>query len=90
MVSEAVDRLLEMAKQFVGSNLFGTLVTAAFGAFAGAYLAGRVQHKRAVVAELNSIKAALSLCFTICKAFDSRKEWSLSLYRTVRRLAQDV
>jgi chaperonin GroES len=44
----------------------GTLASAAFGAFAGAWINSRVQTKRVVVAELNSVSAAMSLCFSIC------------------------
>jgi hypothetical protein len=71
---EVIDWLTETAKQFVASNLSATLITAAFGAFAGAFLAGRVQHKRTIVAELNGIKAAMALCFAMCKTFLSQKQ----------------
>jgi hypothetical protein len=60
-------------QSFLGPNIFGTLVTAAFGAFAGAWVASRRETKRAAVTELNSINAARALCFSICNKFLSLK-----------------
>jgi hypothetical protein len=42
-----------------------TIVTAAFGAFIGAWLTSRSQEKRRVVEELKALHAAFSLCFSI-------------------------
>jgi hypothetical protein len=64
----------ETAKQTVAFSLFGTLITAAFGAFAGAFLASRGKNKTDLIAELNSVKATLTLCFTICSSCISGKK----------------
>lgn len=66
--------LQEVANQFFASPLASTLVVSAFGAFAGAFAANRVQTKRAVVTELNSINSALLLCFSICNRAVSLKK----------------
>jgi hypothetical protein len=66
--------LSEVARQFFASTLASTLIASAFGAFAGAFTANRVQTKRAVVAELNSINSALLLCFSICNRAISLKK----------------
>jgi hypothetical protein len=79
----------ETAKQTVAYSLFGTLITAAFGAFAGAFLASRNRYKSELIAELNSIKATLLLCFTMCNSFISQKKMILPLchmYQEHRRL----
>lgn len=55
--------------QTFGLTYFGTLVAAAFGAFAGAWATSRRETKRAVVAELNSISAARMLAFSICNRY---------------------
>ena len=47
--------------QLFGPFFIGTLVTAAFGAFAGAWASSRRETKRAVIAELNSVSAARML-----------------------------
>jgi hypothetical protein len=64
-------------KQFVASDAFSTLVAGAFGAFFGAWGAqaviSRGQSKQSMVGELNSISAALALCFTISNHFMSLK-----------------
>jgi len=69
-------------QNFLGPNILGTLVTAAFGAFAGAWVASRRETKRSVVAELNSINAARALCFSISNKFLGLKgQHILNLHR---------
>jgi hypothetical protein len=68
---------IEIARQFIASNSFETLVAGAFGAFFGAWGAQAVitrnQTKLAVITELNSANAAFTLCFSICNKFLSLK-----------------
>lgn len=67
----------EMARQFIASNSFETLVAGAFGAFFGAWgaqaIITRNQTKLAVITELNSVNAAFTLCVSICNKFMSLK-----------------
>jgi hypothetical protein len=58
--------LLDSFKAVLNSVQFSTLISAAFGAFAGAFATSRRETKRAVIAELNSIAAARMLAFSIC------------------------
>lgn len=71
-------QLWELAKQFSGSGAFKTLVAGAFGAFFGAWgaqiIISRNQKREAVVTELNSVAAALMLCFSICNAYVGMKK----------------
>ena len=66
-----------IARQFIASDAFGTLAEGAFGALFGAWGAqaviSRGQNKQAMAAELNSVSAALALCFTITNRFASLK-----------------
>jgi hypothetical protein len=66
--------LAEAVKPYIPPFFLTTLVTAAFGAFAGAWAANRIQTKRAVVTELNSVHAALVLCFSISNRYVSLKK----------------
>ena len=70
--------LSETAKQFIASDLFRVMVAGAFGAFFGAWGAQRAinrnQTKQAVVTELNSVRAALMLCYSICNQFAALKK----------------
>jgi hypothetical protein len=61
--------LSEFLYEFAQKNGWGTLVTAAFGAFTGGWIASRAFTKRAVVAELNALSAAQTLCFAICNRY---------------------
>jgi hypothetical protein len=73
---------LSNAQSFFGPNIFGTLASAAFGAFAGAWVASRRETKRAVISELNSISAARALCFSICNKFlNLKQQHILDLHR---------
>jgi hypothetical protein len=73
---------LSHAQSFFGPNVFGTLVSAGFGAFAGAWVASRRETKRSVTTELNSINAARALCFSICNKFLNLKgQHILNLHR---------
>jgi hypothetical protein len=65
--------ILDRLEAISQSSYFGTLISAAFGAFAGAYATSRRETKRAVIAELNSIAAARMLAFSICNKFLSLK-----------------
>jgi hypothetical protein len=47
-------------------QLVASLVSGAFGVLAGAFVTGRVQTRRQLISELNSVSSAISLCFTIC------------------------
>jgi hypothetical protein len=60
--------------QSLGPFFLGTLLTAAFGAFAGAWASTRRETKRAVIAELNSIAAARMLSFSICNKYLALKK----------------
>jgi hypothetical protein len=60
------------------SSYFSTLISAAFGAFAGAYATSRRETKRALIAELNSIAAARMLTLSICNKFLSLKSQCIS------------
>ncbi len=73
---------LSQAQSFFGLNILGTLVTAAFGALVGAWVASRRETKRSAVSELNTINAARALCFSICNKFINMKEQHiLNLHR---------
>ena len=58
----------------LGPYFIGTIITAAFGAFAGAWASSRRETKRAVIAELNSVSAARMLAFSICNKYLSLKK----------------
>jgi len=65
----------------------GTIASAAFGVLAGAWINSRIQTRKSVVEELNAIRAALSLCFSITNRFVNLK---LQYVRSTRdRFAQD-
>jgi hypothetical protein len=66
--------LFEKISQYFPPFFFGTLASAAFGAFAGAWVSSRAQNKKVVVAELNSIRVALLLCFSISNTFIALKK----------------
>jgi hypothetical protein len=71
--------------------LWGTLITAAFGAFAGAWASSRRETKRAVFAELNNINAARALCFSISNKFLSLKQQHiLPLHRDYYLLREEI
>jgi hypothetical protein len=65
--------LFKTVSQFFPEYWLGTLASAAFGAFAGAWINNRIQTKRTVVEELNAVRAALVLCFSISNRFISLK-----------------
>jgi hypothetical protein len=74
----------------VGPYFIGTLATAAFGAFAGAWAASRRETKRAVVAELNSVAAARMLTFSICNKFlGLKRQHILPTYTEYRRSREE-
>jgi hypothetical protein len=66
-----------VVRQFIASEAFSTLVAGAFGAAFGAWGAqaviSRGQKRQAIVAELNSVNAALTLCFAITNRFAGLK-----------------
>jgi hypothetical protein len=65
--------LYKTVSQFFPDYWLGTLASAAFGAFAGAWINNRIQTKKAVIEELNAVRAALVLCFSISNRFISLK-----------------
>jgi hypothetical protein len=65
--------LFKTASQFFPDYWLGTLASAGFGAFAGAWINNRIQTKKAIVAELNAVRAAHHLCFSITNRFMSLK-----------------
>jgi hypothetical protein len=65
--------LFKTVAQYFPEFWLGTLASAAFGAFAGAWINNRIQTKRAVIEELNAVRAALVLCFSISNRFISLK-----------------
>ncbi len=69
-----MSNFLSQAQSFFGLNILGTLITAAFGAIVGAWVASRRETKRSVIAELNTINAARALCFSICSKFINMKD----------------
>jgi hypothetical protein len=81
-IGDLVGDFFSKAQSFLGPNILGTLVTAAFGAFAGAWVASRRETKKLVTTELNAISAARALCFSICNKFLSLKgQYILDLHR---------
>jgi hypothetical protein len=73
--------LYETISKFFPEYWLGTLASAAFGAFAGAWINNRIQTKRAVIEELNAVRAALVLCFSISNRFVSLKRQHVRLMR---------
>src|SRR5262245_64947286 len=61
--------LYKTVSQFFPDYWLGTLASAAFGAFAGAWINNRIQTKRAIIEQLNAVRAALVLCFSISNRF---------------------
>lgn len=53
----------------VDGNLYRTLIGAAFGTFAGAWLTRRGQAKKEIVTELNNVAAAIELAGAICNRY---------------------
>jgi hypothetical protein len=82
--------IAESLKPYIPPFFLTTLVTAAFGAFAGAWAAGRSQTRRAVVAELNSVHAALVLCFSISNKFIALKKQHVKGLRDRYRKAEEA
>jgi hypothetical protein len=65
--------LFHKVSQFFPDYWLGTLASAAFGAFAGAWINNRIQTKKAIVEEMNAVRATLVLCFSISNRFISLK-----------------
>lgn len=61
--------LSEFLHNYAPQNGWGTFFTAAFGAFAGAFAAGRAHNKRTILAELNALNAAHELSVAIANIF---------------------
>jgi hypothetical protein len=60
----------EFVHQIAPQHGWGSaFVTAGLGAFAGGLVASRAFTKRTVVAELNALSSAQTLCFSICNRF---------------------
>ena len=60
--------------QYFPPYWLGTLYSAAFGAFAGAWINNRIRTKKVVVAELNAARAVYALCFSITNRVMSLKD----------------
>jgi hypothetical protein len=58
---------------FVDANLYRTLIGAAFGTLAGAWLARRGQAKKEIVTALNNVAAAIELAGAICNRYMALK-----------------
>jgi hypothetical protein len=58
--------VFQQIEQYFSLHYVGTLITAAFGASVGAWATTRRETKRAIVAELNSVRAARMLTFSVC------------------------
>jgi hypothetical protein len=65
--------LYKTVSQFFPEYWLGTLASAAFGAFAGAWINNRIQTKKAIVEEFNAVRAALVLCFSTSNRYMSLK-----------------
>jgi hypothetical protein len=65
--------IFKTVSQFFPDYWLGTLASAAFGAFAGAWINNRIQSKKAIIQELNAVRAALVLCFSIANRFIALK-----------------
>jgi hypothetical protein len=61
--------LSNILRDYAPQNGWGTFITAAFGAFAGAFAASRAHNKRTIVAELNAVNAAHQLSLAIANMF---------------------
>lgn len=68
---------LEQICKIAESDVFGTLVAGAFGALFGAWGAqlaiSRAQNKQALIGEINAVRSAHMLCFSIINRFLSMK-----------------
>jgi hypothetical protein len=66
--------LTEFINNHTPQNGWATFETAAFGAFTGGWIASRAFTKRAVIAELNALSAAQTVCFVICNRYVALKK----------------
>jgi hypothetical protein len=74
----------------IQSSASSSIFTGAFGAFFGAWGAqaviSRGQRRQLVIAELNSINAALSVCFSICNTYANlKKQQALPILQAVEQ-----
>jgi hypothetical protein len=69
----ALNSLSTWLRTFADENLYRTLIGAAFGTFAGAWLTRRSQAKKELVTELNNIAAAIELAGAICNRYMALK-----------------
>lgn len=74
--------IIDYAKPLFNLDLFRTLVAAAFGTFAGAWISSRAQRKKVVITEFNNVSAAMILSISICNQF-------LALKRQIVRPTRD-
>jgi chaperonin GroES len=63
-----LSELWNTISQSLPPYFLGTLASAAFGAFAGAWINSRIQAKKTAVAELNSVNSAIALCVSMCNS----------------------
>ena len=69
----AGNALSAWAAALVDENLYRTLIGAAFGTFAGAWLTRRGQAKKEIVTQLNNVAAAIELAGAICNRYMAAK-----------------
>jgi hypothetical protein len=69
VVEQSAPTLWQTASQLPPPNFSWTLASTVFGLLVSAWLTSRAQKKKEMVAELNSISAALVLCFSITNIF---------------------
>ncbi|MBB3381549.1 MULTISPECIES: hypothetical protein [unclassified Rhizobium] len=84
-------QLTDLLSGALQSTAFNNLALGAFGAFFGAWGAQAVissgQRRQLVVAELNSINAALNLCFSICNVYGSqKKQHALPMLESIEKI----
>jgi hypothetical protein len=78
----AVWPLSLLAPQSIEATIATGIVTGLFGAVLGAWITGRRDTKRQVIEELNSLRAARAICFSICNKFLALKsQHILDLHR---------
>jgi hypothetical protein len=66
VAGERAQAIWQIVARLLPPNFFWTLASGAFGVFVGAWVTNRTQRKKAVITELNNIRAASVLCVSIC------------------------
>jgi len=76
-----IQPVIDFAKPLFTLDLFRTLIGAAFGTFAGAWISSRAERKKTVIAEINSVSAAIELSINICNRFMTLKKQIIRPFR---------